>query len=94
MSRLARRFLFQHRAPTRSALTVVLATTHLLMYSKAVTSAEFKRWLEKQGCTFEPAKGSHFKIRLGTRASILPMHGKKEIGKGLENRIKKDLGLK
>jgi hypothetical protein len=28
-------------------------------------------------------------------AAVLPMHGSgKEIGKGLENRIKKDLGLK
>jgi hypothetical protein len=31
---------------------------------------------------------------LGQQASILPMHGSsKEIGKGLEHRIKKDLGL-
>lgn len=32
--------------------------------------------------------------RLGNRSTVLPMHGKKEIGKGLEQRIKKDLGLK
>jgi len=32
---------------------------------------------------------------LGEKRSVLPMHGSgKEIGKGLENRIKKDLGLK
>lgn len=60
-----------------------------------MTSAELKRWLEKQGCTFEPAKGSHLKVRLGRRSSILPVHGSgKEVGKGLERRIKKDLGLK
>ena len=58
-----------------------------------MTSREFKRWLEKHGCAFEPGKGSHLKVRLGKFASILPMHGKKEIGKGLERRIKKDLGL-
>jgi len=56
--------------------------------------AEFKRWLEQQGCTFEPAKGSHLKVRLGGKRSTLPMHGKKDIGKGLENAIKKQLGLK
>jgi len=60
-----------------------------------MTSAQFKRWLEKQGCRFEPAKGGHLRVFLSDRASVLPMHGPhKEIGKGLEHRIKKDLGLK
>jgi mRNA interferase HicA len=55
------------------------------LYSLSMTSAQFKRWLEKQGCTFEPGKGGHVKVFLGKRASILPMHGSsKEIGKGLE----------
>ncbi len=59
-----------------------------------MTSSEFKRWLEKQGCTFEPGKGGHLKVRLAKRFSVLPMHGSsKEIGKGLAQRIKKDLGL-
>ena len=60
-----------------------------------MTSAQFKRWLEKQGCTFEPSKGGHLKVYLGKLGSILPMHGSgKEIGKGLEHRVKKDLGLR
>lgn len=60
-----------------------------------MTSAQFKRWLEKQGRTFEPAKGGHLKVFLGKLGSILPMHGSgKEIGKGLEHRVKKDLGLR
>ena len=60
-----------------------------------MTSAEFKRWLEKQGCTFEPGKGGHLKVRSANGRAILPMHGAgKEIGKGLENRIKKDLRIK
>jgi mRNA interferase HicA len=59
-----------------------------------VTSTEFKRWLQKQGCTFEPGKGSHLIVRRESRLSVLPMHGKqKELGTGLVNRIKKDLGL-
>jgi mRNA interferase HicA len=65
-----------------------------VLYSEFVTSPELKRWLEGQGCTFEPGKGSHLKVRLGERSSVLPMHGKKDIGKGLENAIKKQLGLK
>ncbi len=64
-----------------------------------MTSGQFKRWLAKQGCTFEPGKGGHltspFWVRLGDKTSVLPMHGsRKEIGKGLEIAIKKDLGLK
>jgi mRNA interferase HicA len=66
----------------------------VLLYPRIVTSGEFKRWLERQGCSFSPAKGSHLKVRLGRHSTILPMHGKKEIGKGLENKIKNDLGLK
>jgi mRNA interferase HicA len=59
-----------------------------------MTSAEMKRWLQKQGCTFEAHKGSHFMVRLGGRVSILPMHSDKDLGKGLERAIKKQLGLK
>jgi mRNA interferase HicA len=60
-----------------------------------MTSQEFKRWLGKQGCTFEPGHGGHLIVRLGTRMSILPMHGKhKDLGTGLMTAIKKDLGLK
>jgi mRNA interferase HicA len=51
--------------------------------------------LEKQGCHFQPSKGGHLKVFLGKRMSILPMHGAgKEMGKGLLERIKRDLGLK
>jgi mRNA interferase HicA len=60
-----------------------------------VTSQEFKRWLQKHGCAFEPGHGGHLVVRCGERMSVLPMHGKqKELGTGLVNRIKKDLGLK
>lgn len=62
-----------------------------------MTSSEFKRWLTKQGCTFDEAggKGSHVIVRRGPLMSVLPMHGKgKELGTGLVNKIKKDLGLK
>jgi mRNA interferase HicA len=58
------------------------------------SSKEFQRWLRKQGCTFESGHGSHQIVRLGRRMSVIPMHGKKELGTGLVNRIKRDLGLK
>lgn len=60
-----------------------------------MTSQEFKRWLQKQGCTFEPGHGGHQIVRRGAAMSVVPMHGKqKELGTGFVNRIKRDLGLK
>lgn len=56
--------------------------------------SEFKRWLKQQGATFEQGKGSHQLVRLNGKSSVFPDHGAKEIGKGLELKIKKDLGLK
>ena len=55
-------------------------------------SAEFKRWLSKQGATFEPGKGSHLKVTLNGKTSILPMHAK-DLKKGTAEGIKKQLGL-
>lgn len=59
-----------------------------------MNSKQFKRWLEKQGATFEQGKGSHLKVYLNGRQSVLPMHGKQELGKGLVATIKRQLGLK
>lgn len=60
-----------------------------------MNSNEFKRWLARQGATFTPGKGGHLRVNLNGRSSILPMHGMgKELGKGLVERIKKDLELK
>jgi mRNA interferase HicA len=58
-----------------------------------VKSSEFKRWLEKQGVTFAPGKGSHMHVLFQGRKSILPMHSK-DLGKGLVAKIKSQLGLK
>jgi len=64
------------------------------LYAHDVTSQEFKRWLAKHGCTFEPGRGGHLVVRLGGKMSVLPMHGKgRELGAGLVNAIKKQLGL-
>ncbi|QEM66729.1 type II toxin-antitoxin system HicA family toxin [Geobacter sp. FeAm09] len=62
-----------------------------------MNSAEMKRWLEKQGCTFEAKKGGggHLIVKLGDRKSELPMHGHgRELKKGLVEGVKKQLGLK
>jgi mRNA interferase HicA len=61
-----------------------------------VTSNQFRRWLKKQGCTFESGgNGSHEIVRLGKKMSVLPRHGSsKELGTGLVQNIKKNLGLR
>jgi mRNA interferase HicA len=46
-------------------------------------SGEFKRWLEGQGATFKTGKGSHLKVSLNGKNSVLPMHNK-ELGTGLD----------
>lgn len=56
-------------------------------------SSEFKRWLTAHGVTFIPGNGSHLKLELNGKTSVLPMHHK-ELGTGLVHTIKKQLGLK
>jgi mRNA interferase HicA len=61
-----------------------------------VNSNEFKRWLAKQGCSFKSHSGGsgHLTVTKDGKSTQLPMHGKKELGKGLIESIKKQLGLK
>ena len=66
-----------------------------MLYSLLVTCNQFKRWLKKHGCRFEPGHGGHLIVRRGDLMSVLPMHWSgKELGAGLVESIKKDLGLK
>ena len=58
-----------------------------------MNSNEFKRWLAKQGATFERGQGSHLKVFLNGRQSVLPMHAA-ELKTGTVEGIKKQLGLK
>jgi mRNA interferase HicA len=61
-----------------------------------MNSNEAKRYLSKRGCTFENHKGGsgHLTVRRGPHVSQLPMHGKKDLGTKLWNKILKDLGLR
>ena len=61
------------------------------------TYSEFRRWLAKQGCKFETHEGGsgHITVIYKGRRTQLPAHGKgKDLGKGLVEAIKKQLGLK
>jgi len=56
-------------------------------------SSEFRRYLRKQGCTFEEGK-RHTIVRRGEKFATLPRHAAKELGTSLVEAIRKQLGLK
>jgi mRNA interferase HicA len=62
-------------------------------YSDAANSKEFKRWLTQRGATFQAGKGSHLKVYLNDKQSVLPMHSS-DLKTGTVEGIKKQLGLK
>lgn len=58
-----------------------------------MNSSQFRRYLAKQGCTFEEGK-RHTLVRRGDKLSALPRHGGgKQLGTGLMRAIKRDLGI-
>jgi len=48
--------------------------------------------LARQGATFEVGKGSHLRVFLNGRQSVLPMHGA-EMKTGAVQAVKKQLGI-
>ena len=62
-------------------------------YSKGVTSKELKRMLAAQGANFTHGKGSHLKVTLNGKKSVIPEH-KGDLPAGTLNAILKQLGLK
>src|SRR5262245_25761589 len=77
--------------------TSLWTSTELWNILYVMNAQELRRLLASKGCTFETHKGGsgHVTVRRGDRKSQLPMHGsRKELGKGLVNKILKDLGLK
>jgi len=59
-------------------------------------SSELYRLLTKDGWYVVSQSGSHKKMRHPVKSGIIifPDHGSAEVGKGLENRILKDAGIK
>lgn len=55
---------------------------------------EFHKFILKNRWKFSHAVGSHyFYKKHGILSPPVPYHGSKEIGKGLERKISKDMGL-
>lgn len=67
-----------------------------MLYIPKMKCNELKRWLKKQGCTFEESrgKGGHITVRRADKITVMPMHGQKELPTGTVKAIIKQLGLK
>jgi mRNA interferase HicA len=67
-------------------------TRHICLYWH-MNSSQFRRYLAKQGCTFEEGR-KHTLVHRGGKVAALPRHGgSKQLGTGLMNTIKRDLGI-
>ena len=56
--------------------------------------SEFIRLAERNGWTRVRQTGSHIIFAKGKRTYPIPYHGSKEIGKGLEKKARKEMGLR
>jgi predicted RNA binding protein YcfA (HicA-like mRNA interferase family) len=58
--------------------------------------SELYRILTKDGWQTVSQKGSHIKLRHQSKIGVIifPNHGSNEVGKGLENKILKQAGIK
>jgi len=61
-----------------------------------VKCSEFFRLLKRDGWYIISQKGSHVKLKHPTKKGIVifPNHGAQELGKGLENKLRKDAQIK
>lgn len=53
---------------------------------------ELRRILARKGAVFVEGRGSHVKVRLGTRMTVLPMHNR-DMPTGTFHAVLRDLGL-
>ena len=57
-------------------------------------SSEFHRKVKRNGWVHIRTDGSHYIYQKNGRTYPVPYHGSKEIGKGLEAKMSKEMGLK
>ncbi len=57
-------------------------------------SSEFHRLVKKNGWSYIKAEGSHYIYAKNGKTYPVPFHGAKELGKGLEMKMRKEMGIK
>lgn len=56
-------------------------------------SSELHRLVKKKGWSHIRTRGSHYIYEKNGKTYPVPFHGAKEVGKGLEKKVKKEMGL-
>jgi predicted RNA binding protein YcfA (HicA-like mRNA interferase family) len=69
--------------------------TYYIRYYRVMTGKELVKLLEKNGFWVKSIRGSHHKMvnEQGLQTNV-PVHGKKELGQGLLNKLLKEAGIK
>lgn len=62
--------------------------------TRNMKSDEFHKLVERNGWTYLRKSGSHVIYKKGSRIYPVPYHGSKEMGTGIVNKIRKEMGLK
>lgn len=57
-------------------------------------SSEFHRLVKKNGWRYIKSEGSHYIYEKNGRIYPVPFHGAKELGKGLEIKMRKEMDIK
>ena len=57
-------------------------------------SSEFHKLVKRNGWKLLRVSGSHYISEKDEKTYPVPFHGTKEMGKGIEKKIKKEMGLK
>ena len=56
-------------------------------------SSELHRLIAENGWILMRTAGSHYIYQKNDKTCPVPYHGSKEVGKGLEKKVKKEMGL-
>lgn len=64
------------------------------MYHYVMKGQEIIKTLEKQGWAILRVRGSHYRMGCGEKRTTVPVHGSKDIGKGLLASIERQTGVK
>ncbi len=74
-------------------IVILLSLTCQTVIICSMKSSELHRLIKKKGWIHLRTKGSHYIYEKDGRTYPVPFHGAKEVGKGIENKIKKEMGL-
>lgn len=73
---------------------LLLDNTTYILYLLGMTGRDVIRLLEKHGWVLDRVRGSHYIMIKDNKTISVPVHGSKDLGKGLLNKLLKEGGLK